>query len=393
MTMLHDVSPIRLVNEAQIRSALTQAALYGGGHTPPASGRFDADGWVAPIDALDTYHRHVDGLAIRQLAELRRPPPSWMTGMIASAPEDVRRDALTGGVGGFPRDFEYIRSRMLEEKRQPLNAMRLFPRDGEVPLGAKSHTTRRMVGVGEAQIHRGGTEFPQARTMYLEETFGVAYVVCAVSTNFFESLTTDWAGIRQYQNDMRLAYRLVEERLNRIAFGGDSASNIAGVLNYPSLAKQVMSVAFDGTADPEDVTAALRNLVNTPYIQSGTAFQPNRLVVSPAIWAYISGTKHSNSGGTDTTIAEYFLRGQDQVNGIRQIDVAQELSGIGPNSEDGILAYRDDLDAVSHVLIQPPTTLPVYQSSPLDQMTVVFGATGGVVMGDVGQHILGYATV
>jgi len=385
---IHDVSPQIRVTESQVRSALSQAALFGGA-LAPRSDRYDSDGWVAPPDAIDAYHRHVDGLVIGELVARKAPVPRWMIEHRFDS-EDARRDAFEGGVSGFPRQFEFIRSRVLEEKRQPLNAMRLFPRDGEVPLGAKQHTTRRVIATGEAQIHRGGSEFPRARTAHVEETFGTAIVVCAVSTNYFEMLTTDWAGIRQYQMDLKQAFRAVEERLNRIAWSGDTASKIDGVLNHRHLAKQVMPVAFDGSVAAETVTRALNDFVDTPFLVSGTVFRPNRLAVSPRIHRYLHTTKHSTTGGTDLTIAQFFLAGQDS-QGIKVIDMAQELAGIGPSSEDGILAYRDDLDSTAHVLIQPPTVLPVFQSSPLDQTTVVFACTGGVTMGDVGNNILGYA--
>lgn len=351
------------------------AALHLFGGAGSASARYDAAGRVdTRCDALAKYHRHFD----RKIIDEYRT---------------VRQDALGAGAGGFPRDFEHIRQKIWEEKRQPLNAMRLFPIDREVPLGAKTHTARRAVGSGEAEVHRGGTDFPTVRTSYVEEQFGVVYVVTSVDVNYFEALSNDFAGRNQYQRDMRLGMRMVEERLNRIAWNGYEPGKVYGVLNYPHLAKMKIARAFTSASTGEQIVAALNDLVNESYIQSGGTFQGNRMGVSPRLHRFLHQTKYHASGGTDTTIAEFFLKGQDPSTGIRTIDVAQELAGVGPNSEDGILVYRDDAEATAHVVIQPPTPLPVFQSSPIDNKTVIFAATGGMVMGDVGHNILGYAEV
>lgn len=393
----HDVSPIRLVNPEAVNLALAQALRWGG-RAPDPSGRYDAVGLVGGHDVLAGWARHVDGLMLAEIAQTRQQLPAHLLA------EAARHDSLPGGAGGFPRDFEFIRTTVIEEKRQPLTAMELFPIDGSVPLGARRHTVRRSMGSGEALIHRGGSEFGRARTTYAEESFGVAYVVCSVDVNFFDALTTDWAGLQQYSRDLRLAIRLVEERLNRIAWYGDVGSQLAGVLSHPHLAKQSMAVAFTDAATPEDIATALHDFANTPLITSGGVFSPTELAVSPKIHAFLFSRKHSTTGGTDTSIGEYFLRGQKASGaGIQAIRMAPELSaaamaaslpsGTVPSGYDGILAFRPDLDSMGHVVIQGPTTLPVYQSSPLDQTTVVFGATGGVVMADSGNHILGYAEV
>ena len=381
---LIDVSPgLRRVDMPSITLSLNRALTFGGTSAPGASGRYDAAGLIGSPDLLDTWARHVDGLCLRELGD--RPLPACLQ-------PQGRTDALPAGAPGFARQFEHIRSQILEERRQPLNAMRMFPIDGSVPLGARKHTTRRALGSGEAQIYRGGDEIPRAQSSYAEETFGVAYVVCAVDTQFFDLLTTDWAGLQQYQRDLRLAMRLVEERLNRICFTGAAEAGLYGVLNYPHLAKQVMSVDFTDDSAPEDIAAALYDLATTPLVESGGTFAATAMDVSPRLHQFLFSRKHSSTGGTDLSIGEYFLKSQQAGGqGIRSIGMAQELAGIGPNSEDGILCYRPDLDTVGHVLIQAPSVLPVYQASPLEQTTVVFAATGGVTMPDVGNAILGFA--
>lgn len=357
---------------SQVLATINAALVMFGSRA--SHGRFDSDGLVATPrqDALGNWRRHVDSKIVQEIST-------------------IRRDALPGGAGGFPRDFEHIRQKIWEEKRRPLNAMRLFPIDRGVPLGARNHTARRALGSGEAHVWRGASEIPTVRTSYIEETFGVAYIVTSVDVNYFEALSNDFAGRNQYERDMRLASRIIDEKLNRIAWNGYKPLNIPGVLSYPGLAKMDLGIQFGGATTGEQVVAALNELVNTPYVASGAVFQPNRMAVSPKLHRFLHQTKFHATGGTDTTIAEFFLKGQDPNTGIRSIDVAQELEGVGPDGKDGIFCYRDDLDATALVVIQPPTTLPIFQQSPIDTKTVVVSAFGGTVMGDVGNNILGFA--
>lgn len=371
----------KLVDPSLLGNSLARALLSHG--TPAGSStRFDAVGRVGALDTLDAYHLQVDSDFMREWGN--KPLPEWMRS------DSFRGDALPIGAGGFPRQFEYIRSRIFEQHMMPLNGSRLFATDRTVPLGARQHTARRALAHGEAVIYRGGNNYGRASSSYAEEQFGVVYITCAVDTNFLDLLTTDWVGLRQYERDMRYARRAVDERLNRIIWHGDPASKVYGILTYPHVAKEVIPVEFSDASAPEDIARALADLANTPIIESGGTFRANAMAMSVRQRAYISSTKHSSSGGTDLTIMQFFLNNQPD-DGIKSIQDAQELSGIGPAGEDGILCYRTDQDTAAHVMLQDPTALPVFQATPMDQTTVVFAATGGMVCPDSGNIILGYA--
>lgn len=391
------------VDPNDVVRSVSRAIAWAGGRASQST-RFDSGGSpVMPSRyALEAYHRHTDELALREFYSRTGNLPggaivqAWNRYRDSLDPEARRRvDAggLSGGAGAHPRELEYIRAMAWEEQRQPLNAYRLFPIDRSVPLGARTHTAERLVGDGEAEIYRGGTVQVRARTSKKQESFGVLYVVSAVQTQFFDNLSTDWAGIRQYQNDLRLAYRLVDERVNEIYMNGDAPSNVAGILNYPHLATQTFGATISDATNPYTIVRLLNTVQYTPMIQSGGTFGPTRCVTSPRIRAFLASRKHDVTGSSDTTMLRYFLDNQDPSGGVQSIDAAQELQGIGPNGEDGILFYRDDLDSVGLVDIQPATALPVFQSSALEQITVVYAAIGGAVMGDVGNHILALAPV
>jgi len=382
--MIQNVGQI-YVDPSRVESALTRAILWAGAE------RQDHRGPIRSGGEIDAFARHVDGLALSELGQRKwQPPPQLL--------DDARRaDALPAGAGSAPRDLEYVRAVALEEQLPALNAERLFAADTEVPLGATSHVMQRWVTSGEAQIHRGGNAIPVASAGKVEERFGVVYVVSGVQTNFFQQLSVNYANLRTFQAESAAAMRAVKERINRLDWGGDVATQIYGVLNYPHLAKSVIPTLFDGSATGVAVVAALANLVGTPRVVSKQVFFPNRLVVSETVHQYLHETQFAS--GTDTTIAEFFLKGQaGKPNGIKVIEAAHELEADSdemvkagaPTGLHGVLAYRDDLGATRRVVIQEPTWLPLYQSGPLDTLHVIFAAVGGIVMPDVGANVLGF---
>jgi hypothetical protein len=169
-------------------------------------GRHDAE-------ALCEFHRNLDAEALDLHAQTgRRLSPSLMAAWHADLAE--HQDADGAGSGALPRELEFIRARELEQVRRPLNGYGLFPIDRQPGmLGAREHTYRRRLGQGEAVVTRGDTEnYGHASSLRKEEKFPIVYIVCSVRQNYFEMRSSDFAGIQQYQSDLRIAYRAVDER-------------------------------------------------------------------------------------------------------------------------------------------------------------------------------------
>lgn len=297
----------------------------------------------------------------------------------------TRKDSDFGGnAGAFPRDFEHIYKEILEEKRQPLNYTKCMQMDGRVPLGAKKHTVRRRLGTGDAAIYRGGTTgIPVANGAYVEEQFNVIYVVSAVETNWFELISDSFEGRNQFADDSRMAIRSINERINNIAFNGDAASDIHGFLNYPHLAKSVSTVQYVTGTSGADLRADMDAAANFAIEASGGTFRPNRMVTSIRRMNFLMQTQ--NSTAADTSVGEYWLKGQPDISAIEGI---REMRGIGPNGEDGMMFYDDSLESTAFVMIQPPTAMPAHSINSFQNQTVYVSAIGGTVMRDVGNNHL-----
>jgi hypothetical protein len=384
--MLHNVGTIA-IDPSTIESALSAAILHA------QRVRADHRGPIQPDGIIDAYTRHRDSVALQHMAS-----EGWRAD--AAMLQEARRSDALNVAGAFPRDLEYVRRQVLEEPLPELNSFRLFPADNEVPLGYTSHVMERWLTAGEAQITRGGSSVPVVSSAKREERFPVHYVVCGVTQNFFQGLSIRAADLRTYQINSRTALQAVNERLNRIYWGGDFATQLKGVLNYPHMHVSTLPLVFDPATSGPAMAAALSRVVGTPRIVSKQTIWPNRLVVSETVHQLIHDTQYT--AGQTTTVAEYFLKGQvGKPNGIKVIEAAYELeadsdemkSAGAPPGYHGIFAFRGDTGAIRRVVVQEPTWLPAFQNGPFDNLHVIFAATGGVVEPITGAHSLTFVRV
>jgi hypothetical protein len=387
MSTFHDVTPgPSRLTEQGIRSIVRQAALLAG-NRPPVDAHYDSDGLVCADGAIEAYRADCDRLVFEELNRRGwRPGPRFQ--QLLRNDEFARNDSFGVGAAAFPTDLEFMRSQILLEPRAPLSAEALFPLDTSVPLGARTHAVRRRLGSGEAQIYRGGNEIPRVTGSYIRESWGIAYVVCATETNYFELASQDFANLNEAQQDLADARRFVDERINRIYWWGDVGSNIYGVLTHPSIPRMVISTAFDGTASVDTVVAALFDFCHKPMVTSVGVFAADTLGLSPRLYAFCYSPRFTN-GAPGRTIAQMLL---DTSPTIKRIVMVPELAAAGPSGEDCMLVFRSDAESLALVRVQATTQMPVFQTGPFDQMTAVFGATGGVTSLNAGNNLIGIVT-
>jgi hypothetical protein len=298
-----------------------------------------------------------------------------------------RADAFNGSAGfHMARQLEHIYAEVLREPFPLQNAFTLFPVDSTVPPGARTHTVRRLYQDGEATVYRGGNKgIPRVGVSQQEEQFPVRHYVTAFAYTLFDQLASNFANTAYVSELLRVARDVVMELANRKTWYGDPENGLYGVLNYPWLAKRAVSTPFDGTADADDVIAALNTLANSPVENSKATYRPDTFATSMRIRNYLMNTRMGTVN--DTTIGEFWLRTNSL--GIKAIEEAWELQGVGPGGTDGGLFYRRDRRGIANVIPQPFTTLPV-QSLGFEDTTFCYMSHGGVIMRDVGNNILGW---
>ncbi len=301
-----------------------------------------------------------------------------------------RFDSMAPGQGfHLARQLEHIYDEVLREEFPPTNAMTMIPVDGSVPVGARTHTVRRISQQGEAKVHRGNaSEIPRVSVSQEEESFPVHHYVIGIGFDIFELAASDFANSRLRQELQDAAQVTMQEFLNEKTWFGDEEHGIYGVLNYPWTPKMVLALAATADADTDAMLAQLNAAANFAHEESKTVYSPNTLIVSPRMYRYMSTTRIANSV-SDTTVLEFFKKANPR---IQNVEEAWEMQGAGPGGTDAMLFCRRDRRSIANVIPKGFTMLPV-QEQGLSYLIPCYMSHGGVVQRDVLNNLICYIEV
>lgn len=306
---------------------------------------------------------------------------------LRDADGDLRMDAFGDNPGAaFARQLEFVHSEILREEHPVPTALQMFPTGSGIPLGARTHTVRRINQTGEADWYRGdGT--PVGRVSYArdEVSFPVRTLVTSFDTDVFQMQSMAYANVNDVAERLRSARDLLELKLGEYLWSGDNRVDFYGINNFPYLPRRVAATAFDGTATPADVIAELNNAASYAYEASKQVFFADSIAMSPRVHRYLSTTQFSTA--SDTTILEYFIRTNPRIQSARVME-AHELENLGGVvGTDGIFFFRAGKEFVANETAGGIQVLPP-QFSGFRQQTFLYLQTGGVVMRKLGNQLM-----
>jgi len=336
-------------------------------------------------DAFELHRAEIDGRTAIQYAEAQG---TRIRSDAKVALADMgRRDAAPYAAGGGPfalRQLEYILPKVYMEQQREMNALKLFPIDSSVPIGARYYTARLYTAQGEASYISGANtpDVQGGQTALKEERRLMHYTGTNVRMNILEMLSADYAQVSLWEMNAKNAVRAHLQLVNRSAWYGVPELDIRGVLTYPGLATAVSSIPFDGTASGDAVQAEFSQAFAYAPEASGMTFEPTDVVMSPPVWRYASTTRLGSI--SDITILEFMKKTHPE---LTFHEPAWELQAVGPASYDGIFFWKRDPDAINLKVGAGLTQLPV-QYMGYDQIVPMYGSFGGAHMPYIGNQFL-----
>ena len=288
--------------------------------------------------------------------------------------------------------LRHIYNEVLREQRPIRNGLRIFPTDGSVPVGARTHTVRRLKDRAEVRVHRAGQgPLPKSSLKQIEQEFPVRHYVTAISWDIFEEQSAGFANFPLIRELMASARDAIEDFANDKIWYGDDDHGIFGILNYPWLAKLISLVPFTEEA-PADSRVQLREMnrwVNYAPQASKQTFRPDTIACSPRWYDYVSQTvMGTTSTQRDRTILEAFMAAHPEM----KFEKCWELQDVGGPGVDGIFLYRNARQAIANVIPMDIATLPLHREH-FEMSQPMFMSHGGIVMRDVGHNLLVYVEV
>ena len=271
---------------------------------------------------------------------------------------DIRNDE----VGLFlARELETILNRSFQVEYADIKYSSVLPISTEVASGSDSYTYRIFDAQGQMKIIADkGSDLPRADVLRKEVTLPVRSLGASFAYTIQETrAAAQVPGMQLEQRRANAVRRAYEEKVQDVAFFGDSASGMKGLLNSDQVDKIVPNKWFDGANTTTDEMLEILNEAATRIVNGSNQKEtPDTLLVPYDVYRIISTTARSST--SDTTVMEFFLRTNPF---IRAIEPLNELAASkSVLSKDRIVAYNRSPEKLQLHLPQTLEFLPPVRS-------------------------------
>jgi hypothetical protein len=245
----------------------------------------------------------------------------------------------------FARQLEFVKSQTYDVKRVPLGAMTLMPVSTAIPEGATTHTYRQYDSVGMAKvISNFANDLPRADVVGKEFTNPIRSIGNAYGYNVQEVRSAMFAGMNLNARKALAATRAQQEKINQLAFFGDAANGLPGLISNTNVPE--VTILNDGTGSSktfatktaDKIVRDINALINKIIVQSKGVHRANQVWLPIEQYALIATTQ--NSTASDTTILEFLQKNHPGV----EFKQVVELDGAGGGGADLMYALENSID-------------------------------------------------
>jgi hypothetical protein len=288
---------------------------------------------------------------------------------------EIRNDE----VGVFlARELETILARTFEVEYADIKYSSLIPISTEVGPGADSFTYRVFDKQGSMKVITDkAQDLPRADVLRKEVTHPVRSLGASFAYTIQETRAAAMVpGMNLEQRRANAVRRAYEEKVQEIAYFGDTPSGMKGFFNNDQVDKVVPNKWFD-TATTDEMLELL-NEVPTRLVQNSNMKEmPNTMLVPYNVYRIISTTPRSTT--SDTTVMEFFLRTNSMITAIEPINELEAGKSGGSLSKDRVVVYDRSPDKLQLHIPQPLEFLPPLRNA-LEFSVAAHARIGGLAM-------------
>lgn len=269
--------------------------------------------------------------------------------------QDLRAIESTGRLDAnesiyFARQLEFVKSQAYDVKRPALSALSLFPVDTSVPAGAETLTYRQYDTVGMAKVIANyADDLPRADVTAKEFTSRIRGIGISYGYSVQEIRASQMTGSSLDVKKMRAAQRGHDEKINQLAWVGDTVSGLPGFLSNSNIPGYTIPANGTGTSKlwvnktADQIIADLNGIVNSVFTTTKGVHKPTEVWLPPAQYALISSTPRSST--SDTTILDYFLANNPFVQRVVPVnELASNANGGNAGTYDVMVAAENLAD-------------------------------------------------
>ena len=246
---------------------------------------------------------------------------------------EIRND----DVGLFlARELEQVLARTFEVQYADIKYSSVLPISTEIGPGADSFTYRIFDAQGSMKlIQDKASDLPRADVLRKEVTHQVRSLGASFAYTIQETRAAAMVpGMNLEQRRANAVRRAYEEKVQDVAYFGETAVSMDGFFNNANVDKTVPDKWFD-TATTDEMLELLNEAPTSIVQGSNMKESPNTMLVPYDVYRIISTTPRSST--SDTTVLEFFLRTNPF---IRSIEPINELeAGKSVLTKDRIICY------------------------------------------------------
>lgn len=244
----------------------------------------------------------------------------------------------------FLRQAEYIMAQTYDIEYPMYKALQLIPISSEGGPGANTITYRQFNSKGIAKVvNNYATDFPNVEVTGLEFSQPVKSVGNSYSYNVQEIRTADMAGIPLDAMRARAARDAMTQKLNKLAWFGESESGLKGLIYHPNVTKSAATTGGWTTATTAQILADVNNAIQGPNTLTKGVEMVDTVLLSNAKYAILATTPYS------TTVPTFLLQILKEGNPGVMFERVAELADLPTNPRTGatattqvMITYRRD---------------------------------------------------
>jgi len=298
-------------------------------------------------------------------------------------PDIVKKDSLNLDANEsvfFARELEYVKGRTYDEKYKLLKAFSLIPVSGEAPSGATEITWRSFKLYGMAKVIADyAHDFPRVDVFGEENTIKIKDLGVAYGYSIKEIRKAMMAGVPLDAKRALAARRAIDEKINSLAWSGDSTYNIQGFLGYPGITEYTVPATGTGvtktwsTKTADQILVDLNGIVNAIVEGTNGIERPNTILMPIAQYNLIRNTRIGST--SDKTIYQFFAENNPDI----MIDWLTELKTAGSGSTAQFVAYSRDPE---HLSLEVPVAFEQFEADKkgMDYEIPCHAETAGIIV-------------
>lgn len=261
----------------------------------------------------------------------------------------------------FKRELEMVKTQTYDVKFKQNKAFSLFPVSSEASPAVAEITWRQFTRVGMAKmVSDYAMDFPRVDIYGAEYSVKPKGLGAAYGYSIEEIRRAQMAGLPLETRRAEAARRAIEDKLNYIAFNGDTGTGLKGFIAYTGISEYTVASGGTGntktwsTKTADQILDDMNGIVHGVVAATNGIEQPDTMLMPLEQYNLIS-TKRLGTD-SDTTVMEYFLKTNRY---IKRIEWLTELKTAGDSSTARMMVYVND---PMHLTLEVPLMFEQYEA-------------------------------